>query len=99
MAPARGERHGAGYLSHVAEMRHHDYRTPAKLFRGMDATWGPQTVDRFASSDSVQPLLARGPFLLALLPPGCPEDGRALLALGHAGRELGLSPLPTFSPA
>jgi len=38
----------ADYLSHVADMRHHDYRLRPELFRRLDAEWGPHTVDRFA---------------------------------------------------
>ncbi len=48
----------ADYLYHVAEMRHHDYRIPSELFRAIDASWGPHTIDLFASHDNVQPLAA-----------------------------------------
>jgi hypothetical protein len=53
----RDENTRADYLSHVAEMRHHDYRVPASLFRIIDAAWGPHTVDRFASPTNLQPLV------------------------------------------
>ena len=52
----REENVRADYLSHVAEMRQHDYRIPADLFRDIDAAWGPYTVDRFATPANVQPL-------------------------------------------
>jgi hypothetical protein len=52
----REENVRADYLSHVAEMRHHDYSIPPRVFAALDAAWGPHTVDRFASSDNIQPL-------------------------------------------
>ena len=52
----REENVRADYLSHAAEMRHHDYRIPADLFRDIDAAWGPHTVDRFATPANAQPL-------------------------------------------
>lgn len=44
----------ADYLSHVSEMRHHDYRLRPALFHQLNALWGPHTVDRFACSATRQ---------------------------------------------
>ena len=55
----RDENVRADFLSHVAEMRHHDYRLIPRFFRMLDMLWGPHTVDRFASADNCQPLSGR----------------------------------------
>ena len=44
----------ADYLSHVSEMRHHDYHLRPAHFRHLDALWGPHTADRFACSATRQ---------------------------------------------
>ena len=46
----------ADYLSRVATMLHHEYRLLPALFRWLDERWGPHTIDRFASVDTLQPL-------------------------------------------
>lgn len=44
----------ADYLSHVSEMRHHDYQLHQTLFLQLDQEWGPHTVDRFACNATRQ---------------------------------------------
>jgi hypothetical protein len=51
----------ADYLSHVAEMRHHDYSIPAELPGPqcvMERHWSQHMIDLFASRDNVKPLAA-----------------------------------------
>jgi hypothetical protein len=48
----------ADALSHACESRPGDYALARDTFLALDKAWGPHTIDRFASADSLQPLRA-----------------------------------------
>ena len=48
----------ADFLSHTLEYSQHSYQLCEKCFAYLDGLWGPHWIDRFASAENCQPLIA-----------------------------------------
>jgi hypothetical protein len=87
----------ADFLFHTLEYSQHSYRLCEECFAHLDGLWGPHSIDRFASAEDCQPLIApnAGRFCSRSFQPDA--EWTDALTIGGPGKTTGSPPPRTRS--